>query len=161
MGLSLIQYVIEPLPLGRAWLLRTVESAGPEDMEKRIAQVIAEIVKINEDIVDSKDKFDLADVDLAGGGDGHTFVAILSFTRAKFSGLGIAVPPDTVRLGAYMASQRDAIDAAFNLTVTRLVQASTLDPKNFTAIFQPIRGASQGTRFMGLVVGAPLSVRVE
>lgn len=161
MALSIVQYVLEPPPLGRGWLLRTVESADPQDMEKRVIQAVAEVAKINEGIVDDQDKFDLADVDLAGAGDGHTFVATLSFTRAKFSALGVSIPADTVQVGAYMASQRDAIDAAFNLTVNRLVQASTEDPKNFTAVFQPIRGASQGTRFMGLIVGAPLKPRAE
>ena len=154
MALSIIQYVLEDPPLGRGWLIRTIESAAPEDMETRIAQAFAEIAKINVDIVDDLDKFIVQDVDLAGGGDGHTFVATVTFVRQKFGALGIDLPPDIAKVGAYMASQRDAIDAALNLTVNRLVQASTEATKNLIAVFQPIRGASQGTRFMGLVVGA-------
>jgi hypothetical protein len=136
------------------FIVRVVESADAADMERRLRQVLKEVEAINADIQSDPEKFVYQDIDLAGAGDGHVFAATIIFVREADDFFGFALTPDLLAVGAYMASQQEAIEAAHGVTVRRLIALSQEDPKQFFAVSQPVRGAAGGTRFMGVILGA-------
>jgi len=119
-----------------------IESADPADMQARVAAALA---------ARSGSQWALAYVDLAGGGDGHTFVCTLGFAGAL---IGDGTNPETTRAYFFLASEpsalaqaRSSVDAQIATLFSAPISASSV------ALIQTLSaGAAKGTRFMGCTV---------
>ena len=117
-----------------------IESADPVDMQTRVAAELATRLNVN---------WTLTHVDLAGGGDGHTFVCTLGFATAEVGSGG--APPANTNMFFDLASEASALAVA----------RSTVDPPIAVLFSAPtsadrvdvvqtlMAGAAKGTRFMG------------
>ena len=158
--MSISTFVLSPPGTAQNTITRFVQSSEPGDIEAGIAAAVAEIVALNATITPTDQKYGIAAVDIAGGGDGHTFVVQITFTTndANFLYgvvLGASTPSfilPTVHAGAYLASDKDALAIAQQVTYDRL-RAFDTQVQQFTVIANSFAGAAKGTRFMGLVVG--------
>jgi hypothetical protein len=126
---------------------REVQAADPVIMQAGVAAVLAELSGAN---------WVLTHIDLAGGGDGHTFVCTMEFadTVAVAGSTGLVVDPLTLGIFFYMAAQSEALVAARN-AVRPAIAALFSPPISATQvdIVQTlVAGASKGTRFMGGLV---------
>jgi hypothetical protein len=121
---------------------RVIESADPVDMETQVAATLAEFA------ARSNPAFGLAFLDLAGGGDGHTFVCTMEFGAENF----VSTIPIGFIAGIlfYMASERSALLVAREATQARLVPLLSQN-QVVTEIQTGLAGTSKGTRFMGYV----------
>lgn len=108
------------------------ESSLPADLQAQVAALIAEQNLLTRDHVVS--------FDLAGGGDGGTFVARVGF---QVAGTGLT----NTEIKFYMASDSEA------LAIARAQAVLGITP-NKTIRDEPVAGASQGTPFMGAIVCA-------
>jgi hypothetical protein len=154
-------YAIAFPPPAEAFIVRTVESADPADMEARVAAVLAEMTTLNVAIAaaypnDLPDVLmTLADADLAGGGDGHEFVTTLFFSASSLNGVQeiIGSPgafvPENFSFKFALAGEGEALQSEVNDAILRAIGAGA----DFDAIFQAVRGASKGTRFMYMLGG--------
>lgn len=119
-----------------------IQSANPVDMQTQVAAAIAAHPNAN---------WVLSHVDLAGGGDGHTFVCTLVFADAL---IGSGMPPDSTRAFFFMASEaselavaRETVDPQISALFDAPISASSV------SLFQTLAaGAAKGTRFMGCVL---------
>jgi len=122
-----------------------VESADPVDLKARVAAAFAALFVESPQVV-----WTLAHADLAGGGDGHTFVFWAeAFDPAVLGGDGFALENGEAGESTdplfWMAAQSEALD-----NVNSALIASTMPPATEMFIVQTFfGGASQGTRFMG------------
>jgi hypothetical protein len=169
MALSLIAYLnsgffsgfIDPPPAA-AFVHKIIESADPVDMQVRATRAVAEVVAQNAAIVaafpnDSDLLLSIADADLAGGGDGHTFILEMTWVPIAANTLIVLLPdldpstlfPENVGFQCCLASENEALANVFGPMVDR----ATLDvpfgvfPEVLT-FMQAVRGSSKGTRFM-------------
>jgi hypothetical protein len=159
--MSISTFVLSPPGNAQNTITRFVQSSEPGDIEAGIAAAVAEIVALNTTITPPDEKYGIAAVDIAGGGDGHTFVVQITFTtnQANFLYgvvLGASTPSfilPTVHAGAYLASDKDSLAIAQQVTYDRMRAFDPGQGKQFTVIANSFAGAAKGTRFMGLVVG--------
>jgi hypothetical protein len=112
---NLIEYKqsFNPAPATGDYIIRVVQAADAEEMEKKVQEVLDEIVALNATIPDAStnpptyilnaNRFMLQDVNLAGGGDGHTFTCTLTFTRYIMSSLAL--------LGLFLAGASPSVNA--------------------------------------------------
>jgi len=98
----------------------------------------------------------LSHIDLAGGGDGHTFV--LHTQWAKKLGENVVFvdggAPSIIRLFFYQAAQASALAAA-RARVQSLIAARFLEPGGVETVIEVdtyLAGAQMGTRYMGAVM---------
>lgn len=123
-----------------------VESAEPSDLENKVNAALAALAAEN---------FTLAPmITLSGGGDGHVFVVNIVGAKVGANVViqGQLIPstgPFGCRAFCYFASDSEALVPACDQAMARLI-ASTLP-----FIDSQIAGASQGTRFMGMLLGNP------
>jgi len=119
-----------------------VQSADPVDLQLRTQKAIEAIAKLPDDQR-------ISNITLAGGGDGHTFVALIDFApEADFESGDAPLNPANTKVIAYMASNQAALPAARE----RALKAT---PDAGMAVFNELlEGASQGTRFMGMIICA-------
>jgi hypothetical protein len=158
--MSLSAFVLSPPGTAQNTITRFVQSSLPDDIEAGIEAVVAEIVALNQTIQSAGDKYGLAAIDLAGGGDGFRFVVQLTFTTntanfAYIAVFGVQTPSDFLsgfHAGAYLASDAFELVRAEDATYARL-RAFDQANHQFTVMGNSFAGASQGTRFMGVVVG--------
>ena len=169
--MSISTFTLSPPGTDQNTITRFVQSSEPGDIEAGIEAAVAEIVALNTTITPTDDKYGIAALDLAGGGDGHTFVAQITFTTNLANTLYSLIygtpsalldqggnPPQPFHAGAYLASEKEALAVAQQATYDRL---RALDPgpnKQFTVFGNSFAGAAKGTRFMGLVIGFSGSV---
>jgi hypothetical protein len=129
-----------------------VQAADPETMERLVAQLLAAIVKENEER-EPGEEFNVNDIRLSGGGDGHTFVTrvYLSTVAAGVSWVGSGDPPPLalVAVKFWMASSAEELAKQVPAKLAAL-RAGIVDLNNIAA---DDAGASQGTRFMGFLGG--------
>jgi len=109
-----------------------VESALPADLAARATTAIAAIA--NTRLITA--------INLAGGGDGHTFVVEIESALIADVTTGGLVPSST-QVQCYMAAQSEAL---------ALARSRVSVPSNRSILDEQLAGASQGTRFMGLIV---------
>jgi hypothetical protein len=157
--MSISTFVLSPSGTAQNTITRFVQSASPQDIEAGVEAAVAEIVALNLGL-SNPDKFGLAALDLAGGGDGHTFVVQITFTtdQANFlyaAATGVQTPSSLLagfHAGAFLASDASELPRAQDETYARLRTFDT-QGHQFSVIANSFAGASKGTRFMGLVVG--------
>ena len=115
-----------------------VESASPDDLASRANAAIATIAA-------QPNNRRITEINLAGAGDGYTFVIeIVSATLANVSG---GLIPSTTQIGCYLAAQQDA------LTATRALAKASFNVGQL--VDEQMAGASKGTRIMGALVVDP------
>ena len=176
MALSLIVYAGQNLlpppfvPPFTTYVQKQAQSADAEDMTLKVQQALDEIEQLNADITAAYaaivpipstplDQLLLsyADSNLAGGGDGHTFVFTLTFTITALNliaALLAPLPPEALNFQFCLAGEEDALAIAFRDMTERFAIAGG-DPQSPVglALWQQVAGAAKGTRFMGGVGG--------
>jgi hypothetical protein len=171
--MSISTFVLSPPGFNQNTITRFVQSSEPGDIEAGIEAAVAEIVALNNNtITPVNDKYGIAALDLAGGGDGHTFVVQITFTTNLANTLYSLVygtppstlldqggnPPQPFHAGAYLASEEEALAIAQQATYDRLRALDPAPGKRFTVFGNAFAGAAKGTRFMGVVIGFSGSV---
>ncbi len=144
------------------FVVKTAEAAEASEMETLVQAALDEIQAQNVLIAAAFPEtpsrlLTLGDFLLAGGGDGHTFVATLVFVAQAFNnvetlldlGTG-ALLPQNLAFKFGLGSEKDALAIAITDALTR---ASS--PEATRAIFEEFAGAAKGTRFMFGVGGIP------
>jgi hypothetical protein len=95
-------------------------------------------------------------LNLAGGGDGHTFAAeIVQSGNSVDPILPVDVEGENALVGCYLASNAETLEIARAKTVAAMI-ASTPPPgymEPLVVVDEQVAGAAKGTRFMGLIVG--------
>jgi hypothetical protein len=154
------------------FIVRQAQAADGEEMERIVALHLQEIQAINALIDDPQAKFTPVDANLAGAGDGHTFIFTVWFARTGLAAvqnvlLGASVllpldpqanfidPADFFTAFAIAASQ-DELESAQNHAISRILDASAGTPGGDALVlcnFQQIAGGAKGQRFMVAVTG--------
>jgi hypothetical protein len=116
------------------------QSADPVDLQRRVNAALA---KLATDLPGSI----LATLTLAGAGDGHTFLVKIEATTSG-PPIGIVIPTVAARVFCYQAA--DALELQ---KAQAFAQAAALAAGLLFINDEQISGASQGTRFMGMIVG--------
>lgn len=111
-----------------------VQSAEPRDLARRITAAFVALNALPGNVL-------ITSVNLAGAGDGHTFVVEIVAAEAV-NVIGVGLDPGAIEAFCYMAAD------AFELALARSRVLDTTDPIGD----EQIAGAAQGTRFMGLVL---------
>jgi hypothetical protein len=155
------------------YIIRSAQAADPEEMERVVAAHLADIVAINSLIDDPQAKFTPVDANLAGAGDGHTFIFTVTLTRVALAGVqntllgesSLPVPLDPA--GRFIdpadfvtkfaiASEQDAVDVAINEAVRRLLDQAAGTPGGDALVstnFIAVAGGAKGQVFMAGVTG--------
>jgi hypothetical protein len=141
-------------------LVKTVEAAEAPVMEALVQEALDEVTAQNVLIAaaipdEAGVLLTLADADLAGAGDGHTFVTTLFFVPSDLNGIqeilgSGALLPNLFRFKFGLASEDESFATEINSAITR-----NIGEFDMPAIFQFTRGAAKGTRFMFGVGGIP------
>lgn len=91
---------------------------------------------------------------LAGGGDGHTFVAEVAQSSSTLVVSPFGVVDEDALIGCYLASDEESLAVAREATVAFMQAQPPPNPNDSLSFFdEQVAGASKGTRFMGLIVG--------
>jgi hypothetical protein len=125
---------------------RVAESADPVDLALRVNAALDELALITVEVApDIFQPLFVSNMELAGGGDGHTFV--VSITAAPFVGGGPGgLLPGEIRAACFLASEAEAI------VLARAAAIAAMPAPPVTIIDELLAGASKGTRFMGLFI---------
>jgi len=133
-------------------ITRFVQSAQADDLEAAFQEVIDEMIA---------GSYFLSHIDLAGGGDGHTFMlhtqwAIVQGAGVTFSSGG---NPSVFRLFLYQAAQAAALGLARAAAQARVAARFTEpDVDTVSEVDTYLAGAQMGTRFMGGVMTSVTTV---
>jgi hypothetical protein len=166
MALSIILYNNDPAQSE----IRSIQAADPVAMEKRLAQMFAEFNALNQDIQDPLLQWVPSDANIAGAGDGHTFIVTITWVRnrnlrlvnvlipALLGGAGVTVP-NTVPIPLssfftqfFMASDAQSLDIYMNRARKKAIEFGEEVTPNVGSVivtWQQVAGASTGHRFMG------------
>lgn len=141
---------------------RYVQSADPDDLTRKVRAVLVELAAIGTAPV-------LVAMNLAGAGDGHTFVVeIQSAPDADTNEVAPEIPvtvtngvpsPNVVCYMAGSAGTRPftAPDTPAEVNELSAARAAAIARNGFTGQLtqddELLAGAAQGTRFMGLILG--------
>jgi hypothetical protein len=133
-----------------------VQSADADDLELRFNQALVELAKKNLALT-PEEAFEFALVDLAGGGDGHTFAARLFSASNQEEPEEITesfgIDPALARVFFYQGSQSEALAKARADIDAKIAALFELDDIDAVQLLQTgFAGASQGTRFCGFVL---------
>ena len=141
-----------------------IQAADPETMERLFTQQRNEFARINNTPPQDTD-WELSHLDLAGAGDGHTFVLNTTWvksdeTTAPDLFVRNAMNPSRLAIVFFMAAQAEALAAARQGAQRKL--ADLFDPPvNATQVAEiqtVLSGAEQGTRVMGGVLAETLFI---
>ncbi len=120
-----------------------VEAAEASVMTARMTAAIAEIADAAEG--------NIIGIDLAGGGDGHTFVASIDVSSDPI-GTGL-LEAESTRIGCYLASSEEELPVARSAAVAVLLaETAPVEGETLVMIDEQLVGASKGTRFMGMII---------
>jgi hypothetical protein len=139
-------FLNDPLvPTGGILLYEYIQSADATGMEAAFTAAIAAIVAANAKPL--APQLNVVDVDIAGGGDGHTFVVrfLLSTAPAALSWTPTVLPK--VRGRFWMGSDAEALEAYQEAAIASLRSGTTQIDK----IAVGLAGAAKGTRFMAFI----------
>lgn len=141
-------------------VVKTVEAAEAPVMEALVQEALNEVIAQNVAIAaafpdEPSVLLTLADADLAGAGDGHTFVTTLFFVPSDLNGIqeildSGALLPNLFKFTFGLASE----DESFGSQVTDAINRG-IGEFDMPAIFQLTSGSAKGTRFMFGVGGLP------
>ena len=142
-------------PPAAAFVVKLIESADPADMEARVQAALDEVEALNALIVaafpeNPEIQLTLNDADLAGAGDGHTFIVYLSFVADTLNGMNelqgfsdLTLLPQNIGFTFAMAGEVSALQGQIENAMVRATNGEDVQ-----AVFQFLRGAAKGTRFM-------------
>jgi hypothetical protein len=136
------------IPIGQLpTVSRVVQSADPVDLETRVNAALADLAANPIEVAPGVFlPAIVSSIDLAGGGDGHTFVVTITASPVVSGGFGGFLPA-TITVACYLASEAEAIAAARAATFARFFG------DGFSQLLdEDLEGASKGTRFMGIMV---------
>ena len=86
MSLSVLYFTNNFQPSsGNDYRIQTAQASDAEEMARVYSKNLAEIVAVNAGIQNPQDQFTPVDAMLAGGGDGHTFIYSVTFTRVRLA----------------------------------------------------------------------------
>jgi hypothetical protein len=137
------------------FLIKVCESAEAPDMQAKVAKALAEVTALNVQILaafpDSPEaQLTLADVMLAGAGDGHTFVTTLIFVPADLNGVapllsltGLEMAPNLFSFFFGLAAEQDALAQTMSSTIL-----AATGPEDIVTLFEVLGGGAKGQRFM-------------
>lgn len=145
--------------------IRSIQASDPAAMAAKSKQMFAEFAALNEDIQDDFDKWVPADANIAGAGDGHTFVVTVTWVRNRCLRLvnvllgiaggvalensTLALPLDAFKNEFVMASSAEDVTTLLNQKRKQLVKQGAVPGLGVLVVWQQIAGASTGHRFMG------------
>jgi len=154
------------------YIVRSAQAADPEEMERVVAAHLADIVAINAGIDDAQAKFTPVDANIAGAGDGNTFIFTVTFTRVSIAaiqdtllGEPVVLPLDPVPVffdpalfitKFAVGGEQDSVDEAIAAAIAKLLDAAAGSVGGDATVlsnFMMVAGASKGTRFMAAVTG--------
>lgn len=143
-----------------AFVVKLIQSADAADMEARVQAALDEVDLQNVAIAAAFPQnpeilLTLNDVDVAGAGDGHTFVVLMSFVPDNLNGVNTVLgfsagtlAPDNLSFKFALAGDASELQAQIENAMVRAANGEDMQ-----AVFQGLRGASAGTRFMYFVGG--------
>ncbi len=130
-------------PLSSIVATRFVEATEASEMQRLLAAELADI--------DANVDGNITGVNLAGAGDGYTFVTEIDVSNDPS---GTAYEAASMRLGCYSASSAEELARArVPVVAAMLAEAPPVQGQELDIVDEQIVGASKGTRFMGLIVG--------
>jgi len=135
---------------------RYIQSADPLDMQTRFlgflsALAIENVARVQQQLT----PFNVIDVDIAGGGDGHTFVVkFLLSTQLTGQGWDGDDDLDGVGVACWMASDEQGLAARQGAAIA-LLKNGFADVTNVAVGFA---GAAKGTRFMAFIAGVQIII---
>lgn len=141
-----------------AYQFRAFSGETPEVLERLFDQQIAEFAALSVGGV----TFELASLDLAGSGDGHSFTVTTIWVDTSAVTTNETAPPTgvgSVRTFFYMGSQAGALARARNALAARI--AARLTEAGVDEVREEqtlLAGAQSGTRFMGAVATTTVAV---
>jgi len=119
--------------VGNGSQIIAVQSSDPEDLQERVNAAIGALVERS-----------VIGLDLAGAGDGYTFVVLIQHAASIASGS----PPTSLTVRCYLAGEAEALMVARAATSVPTAPLKLVD--------EQCEGAAKGTRFMGMsVYGVP------
>jgi hypothetical protein len=134
-----------------------IEASTPEELSRRFIALVASIVAENAARVTAQlDPFNIYDMDIAGGGDGHTFIVKLLLSTwdppesqfiARWASTGIA-GASTLQATFWLAGTEQELRIAASAALATFASGSEA-----TEINVGMAGAAKGTRFMGFIAG--------
>jgi len=135
-----------------------VQSAEPESMQTAFQALLTAIVAENLVRVAAQQlALNVVDLDIAGGGDGHTFVVRLLLSTYVTFGAGTGWPSAnlaTARGIFWIASTAEALHAAAPAALAGLQAAIDAQGQSVvTRMAAGMAGAAKGTRFMAFIAG--------
>jgi hypothetical protein len=132
-----------------------IQSAQSSDMEARFTQKIAELIAENVVRVAAQLlPLNISDIDIAGGGDGHTFVVRLLLTTAVAADPGpqwLSASFPFVRARFWMGADAEALSDYQEAAIASLFLGGLTDAVLCAA---GMAGTSKGTRFMAFFAAA-------
>lgn len=132
------------------FLVEAPESASPEDLENLVNAALA---KIAIEGAGPQGIPYVTAMTLAGGGDGHTFIVNITAFKGPIGQVENGVLSAMVaRVTCYMAATSEELLKAEVVARRRLF--AVLTGPNATFLDSQLAGASQGTHFMGMLVGS-------
>ena len=128
-------------------LTRFTQSAQADDLQEAFEDVVVEMIAGG---------YFLSHIDLAGGGDGHTFILHTQWAIPGGAGItfGNGGNPNIFRLFLYQAAQAAALAIA-RTAAQQLVAARFLEPGGVDTVIEVdtyLAGGQMGTPFMGGVM---------
>jgi len=171
--LELLNPAVLPVPSpGATFLEVCVQASTPEEMTLKVQQALDEVIARNVLIVadpglGAEFKLTIGDVELAGGGDGHTFVLTITFVPPGLNGVQTAVStllgssvdlsPESFVFGFGLAGDGENLAPQYEQIVRQII------PESGLGLFNLAAGAAKGTRFMigiGALIPSSPSLRV-
>jgi hypothetical protein len=120
-----------------------VQAATAPELQALMTAALAQIA--------SDDDGNVIGVNLAGAGDGHTFVAEINVSSAP---LGTSYEASDMRASCYLAGTAEELAVA-RVPVLAAMAAETppRDGASLTFVDEMVVGSSKGTQFMGMIIG--------
>lgn len=125
-----------------------IQAAEASVMQAKFAEYITALIAENS--AGRETPLNVADIAIAGGGDGHTFVLSITVTTATSATTGWAAASLTDVLGVFwMGADENALADYAEPALAQLLASGN----SLTNIAAGIAGASKGTRFMAFMAG--------
>jgi hypothetical protein len=144
---------IVPASVVRYDYLQSAEATGPLGMEQLFAQYLTDLIAEN---VGRQTPLNVLDMDIAGGGDGHTFVVriLVSSTAPTVTNTGwLAAELVDVRGRFWLGANAEALEAYQEAAIAALRGSDDI-----VGVAVGLAGATKGTRFMAFMAArVPIS----
>jgi len=142
-------------PPAQAFVTKCIESSDAADMEARVQQALDEVTALNVLIAAAfPDEptllLTLADMSLAGGGDGYEFITMLNFVPESLNSLAdlLTLDPSLLVPGSFKFTFALAGESSELVPVVNAAIARAAGAEDTNVLFQALAGSAKGTRFM-------------